>query len=177
MEARVYLAFWPVNHTKEHIMKKFLLSLALVAGSLVAPLLAVAGISISIGDPNYYGQIQIGNVPPPLIYANPIIVQPVPGYIAAPLYLRVPDYQVRNWRAYCGGYHACNRRVYFVNDSWYRNTYVPQYRHQHYPRQEFIRGPYRHYDNGHHYGHRKYDRHVDRGNHYNRDHRNHDKRH
>ena len=100
-------------------MKKFIISIAL----LTVPLLAMAniGVSINIGQPNYYGQIQLDNMPPPaLLYPNPIIIQPVPGVGYSPLYLRVPEVQYRNWRFYCGRYHACGRRVYFVTDIWVR---------------------------------------------------------
>jgi hypothetical protein len=144
-------------------MKKLLISLAL----LTAPLLAVAGISINIGEPNYYGQIQIGNERPQLLYAQPVIVQPSRVQYP-PLYLRVPPDQTspRKWRSYCGRYNACGRPVYFVNDNWYRNTYAPQYRHRHPPRQDYGRG---------HRGDRN--KHYDRGYDYNRDNRNYDKRH
>lgn len=145
-------------------MKKLLILTAL----LVSPLLAVAGISINIGEPDYYGQLQIGNERPQLLFADPIIIHRGPGRYP-PLYLRVPDYQARNWAAYCYRYNACGRPVYFVNDYWYRNTYAPRYRHHHH--RDYHRDYDRRYDrhdNGHHYGHDKRHR-EERSNH--RDHR------
>jgi hypothetical protein len=45
-----------------------------------------------------------------------------------PLYLRVPPGHAKNWSRHCGAYNACNERVYFVKDKWYRNEYAPRYR-------------------------------------------------
>lgn len=129
-------------------MKKILLSLALLA----SPLLAIAGISINIGEPDYYGQLQIGNERPPLLFAEPIIIEGRAGRYP-PLYLRVPDFEARHWARFCYKYSACGRPVYFVNDNWYRNTYVPRYRHDH-ARPDYGRRYDRH-DNGNHYGHDK----------------------
>jgi len=85
---------------------------------------------VSVGEPGFYGQIDIGHVAPPaLIYATPILVaRPAYGYVEQPLYLRVPPEHVRYWSRYCDAYHACGRHVYFVQDHWYNNVYAPQYR-------------------------------------------------
>jgi hypothetical protein len=107
-------------------MKKFLISLALFA----APLLAVAGISITIGEPDYYGVINIGNMRPQLLYPEPIIIQRGSANYA-PLYLRVPPGHAKHWSKHCAEYNACGRQVYFVSDSWYQNDFAPQYREKH----------------------------------------------
>ncbi|MFA5939864.1 MAG: hypothetical protein WC809_10965 [Sinimarinibacterium sp.] len=107
--------------------------MGLIATMLVAaPTLAAdVGVSISIGEPNFYGRIDIGGAPPPvLVYSQPVVVMQVPQ-AAPPIYLRVPPDQSGNWKQYCGAYGACDRPVYFVQDSWYHDVYTPHYRKQH----------------------------------------------
>lgn len=89
---------------------------------------ADVGVSVSLGEPGFYGRIDIGNVgQPQLIYAEPRIIGRMPDR-PAPIYLRVPPGHERNWAAHCRRYGACGQPVYFVRDDWYRNSYVPQYR-------------------------------------------------
>lgn len=89
---------------------------------------AKAGVSISVGEPGFYGRIDIGNYPPPrLIYGEPVIVRPVRTWYP-PIYLRVPPGHVKHWYKHCDAYGACGRPVYFVEDDWYRDVYVPRYR-------------------------------------------------
>ena len=68
--------------------------------------------------PGVYGRIDIGNAPPPpLIYAQPVIIQrpPAPVYVRQqPLYLHVPPGHAKKWSQHCSRYNACNRQVYFV---------------------------------------------------------------
>jgi hypothetical protein len=65
-----------------------------------------------------------------VLYSQPVVV--VNRYRnLSPIYLRVPNDHSRNWRRYCGRYNACSRPVYFVRDDWYRDVYVPRYRHIH----------------------------------------------
>ena len=111
-------------------MNKILVAAALV--TLSAP--AVAGdvaVSISVGEPGFFGQIQLGNVPPPaVVYARPVVVERVPEYRdAAPIYLHVPPGHEKHWSKHCREYNACGRPVYFVRDDWYNNEYVPRHRH------------------------------------------------
>ena len=87
-----------------------------------------AAVSISVAEPNFFGRIDIGGYPPPrLIYEQPIIVRPVKVW-SPPIYVRVPPVQARQWDRYCNQYGACGRPVYFVDDAWYRDVYVPRYR-------------------------------------------------
>lgn len=110
----------------------FLAAIAITATAVPA-LGADLGVSISIGQPGFYGQLDIGNVARPrVLYSRPIIIDRTPrGVVYEPVYLRVPPGHSRNWRNYCGRYNACGRPVYFVRDDWYNNVYVPYYR-QHY---------------------------------------------
>ena len=92
------------------------------------------GMSISAGQPGFYGRIDIGGVPQPprLVYAQPIVIEPARVAVAQPpLYLHVPPGHAKNWRKHCARYNACGQRVYFVQDSWYNSVYVPYYRGRH----------------------------------------------
>jgi hypothetical protein len=110
----------------------FWLVLGLLAAMSAARAADVSvGMSISVGEPGFYGRLDIGNYPPPaLVSPTPVIVQRV-AVEGPPLYLRVPPGHVRQWSRYCARYEACGRPVYFVQDRWYQQVYVPQYR-QHY---------------------------------------------
>lgn len=113
-------------------MKKllFIIVLSLFVARAYA---ADVGVSVSVGQPGFYGRIDIGNAPQPeLVYPQPIIIQPVPSYIVQePIYLHVPPGQAKHWKNYCGRYNACGQPVYFVRDRWYNNVYVPHYRAHH----------------------------------------------
>ena len=114
-------------------MKRVLLAAAIALGFAGAARAEVSvGASITIGDPNFYGVINIGEVPEPprLIYREPIIVEHV-HVVEQPVYMRVPPGHAKHWDKHCHEYHACNRKVYFVEDDWYEHRYVPVYREKH----------------------------------------------
>jgi hypothetical protein len=106
------------------------LGVAAIGGSAMAGDVAV---SITVGQPGFYGQINIGSIPqPPLVYAQPLVVQQAPEFVAAPpIYLHVPPGHEKHWSKHCAQYNACGRRVYFVRDDWYNNEYVPRYHQEH----------------------------------------------
>jgi hypothetical protein len=111
-------------------MKKLLLAFALLAGSSAA--MAQIGVSIDIGQPGFYGRIELGDFrQPPVYYAQPMIIERSPRYAPEPVYLRVPPGHMKKWSKHCGAYNACGRQVYFVKDEWYTNTYAPRYRSSH----------------------------------------------
>ena len=112
-------------------MKKTMFAAALLATSVAA--YAQVGVSINVGEPGFYGRIDIGNVaPPPVVYQQPIIVERSPRYVeSAPIYLRVPPGHQKHWEKHCHEYNACGQRVLFVRDDWYTNEYAPRYREQH----------------------------------------------
>ena len=119
-------------------VKLTVLILALVAATSIAftaaPALAAdVGVSVSVGQPGFYGRIDVGNFPQPqLIYPQPVLIQRVPVAVAPqPIYLRVPPGHAKNWRKHCYKYDACSQPVYFVRDDWYNNVYVPRYRTLH----------------------------------------------
>src|SRR5262245_12877161 len=98
-------------------------------------LAADVGVSVTVGQPGFYGHIDIGDFPQPaVIYPQPVVIQPVPvGVVGAPMYLRVPPGHYKHWAKHCAEYNACGRPVYFVRDSWYNNVYAPRYREMHGP--------------------------------------------
>lgn len=104
----------------------------LFAACLLAACSASAQVSITIGQPGFYGRIDLGGMAaPPVLYREPVIVERPARMVREPLYLRVPPGHARNWRKHCGKYHACGRRVLFVRDDWYLNDYAPRYRAEH----------------------------------------------
>jgi len=111
-------------------MKRILFATALAAAAVPA-LAADVGVSISIGQPGFYGRIDIGGYPPPqLIYTQPLVIERVPVN-RPPIYLRVPPKHAKHWRKYCHEYNACGERVFFVQNNWYSREYVPRYQNQH----------------------------------------------
>jgi hypothetical protein len=81
--------------------------------------------------PGVYGQVQLGNEPrPPLVYAQPMLIEPQP-VAAAPVYLHVPPGHAKNWRKHCHEYNACNRPVYFVRSAEYEPDYARRHQHDH----------------------------------------------
>ena len=110
-------------------MKTIALAAVLATASLSA--LAVdVGVSVNIGQPGFYGQINLGsNMVPQLVLPQPILIAPPPpNVVLAPLYLRVPPAYTKKWHKHCGEYNACGRQVYFVRDDWYEHEYAPRYR-------------------------------------------------
>ena len=118
-------------------MKRILIAAALVAASVTIPAIAAdVGVSVSIGQPGFYGQIDIGDFPrPQLIFAQPIMIEHG-SMMRPPIYLHVPPGHAKHWSRHCREYNACGERVYFVHDNWYDREYVPHYRERHGNRQE-----------------------------------------
>jgi hypothetical protein len=80
--------------------------------------------------PGVYGQVVIGNAPPPpVVYAQPVVAEPVvvePALVARPvqpIYLHVPPGHAKHWSKHCHEYNACNRPVYFVRSAEYEPGY------------------------------------------------------
>ena len=94
---------------------------ALSATAIAAP---NVGVSVTIGDPGFYGRIDIGRVPAPpvLVYEQPVVIVQRPVR-HQPIYLRVPPGHEKHWSKHYRKYDACGRPVYFVRDDWYREHY------------------------------------------------------
>lgn len=106
---------------------KTLLIPALLTACLSSPLAADTGISISVGEPGYYGVIETGDFPTPrLIYRDPVLVTRV-NNPEPPVYLFVPPGHAKRWHDHCHDYGYCGRPVYFVDEAWYEDVYVPEY--------------------------------------------------
>jgi len=118
-------------------MKRFLIAAALAATTVTTPALAAdVGVSVSIGQPGFYGRLDIGDYPQPqVIYRQPIVVERAP-MSRPPIYLRVPPGHAKHWSKNCHKYNACGERVYFVQDNWYSREYVPRYQEQHRDRRD-----------------------------------------
>jgi len=111
-------------------MKRLLLSTLLAASPLICAAQYGGGFTLQVGDPNFYGQINIDDGPPPqVLYSYPVVAIPTGEYYP-PVYLRVPPLYYQNWSQYCGYYNACYRPVYFVQEGWYSRFYRPYYRNQ-----------------------------------------------
>jgi len=119
-------------HNQKKIMKTTYLAAALLVLSTSAMAQNV-GVSVTVGEPGFYGRIDLGNFgPPPVVYQQPVIIERSTRYVqAAPLYLRVPPGHEKHWDKHCREYNACGQRVYFVKDDWYTREYAPRYREQH----------------------------------------------
>lgn len=138
-------------------MKHFLFIIMAIAFAVSAEA-ADVGVSISVGQPGFYGQIDIGNYPKPqIIYPKPVVIVPAHVGIAPPppVYLHVPPGHQKKWKKHCHKYNACDRPVYFVRNQWYNNVYVPEYQKRH-GHKGSGHGDYRAGgDNGHGKGHGK----------------------
>jgi len=116
-------------------MKHFLIIASIVAAFTLSTfsmtaLAADVGLSINIGQPNYYGRIDPNGYPQPqVIYRQPRAVNRIP-INQPPVYMRVPRNQAKNWRKHCRKYNACDERVLFVQDNWYNRQYAPRYQEQ-----------------------------------------------
>jgi len=129
-------------YTYRASMKRLFLVAALIVST--SPVLSAdLGVSVSIGQPGFYGRIDIGGYPPPqLIYPQPIIIERVP-VMRPPIYLNVPPGHAKHWSKNCHKYRACGERVYFVQNNWYNREYVPYYQGQQRYRREEYREDYR----------------------------------
>ena len=147
-------------------MKRFLIAAAIVAAAFTTPALAAdVGVSVSIGQPGFYGRLDIGDFPQPrVIYRQPIVVERGVRRDRPPVYLRVPPGYAKHWRKHCREYNACGERVFFVHNDWYEREYVPRYQERHRGRRDDRRDGGRHDDRGHgngrggHGGHDGHDR-------------------
>src|SRR5260221_4917054 len=110
-----------------------------LAGILAAGLSLTANAAdlpdpLGLGQPGFFGRIEIGSLPrpPKLIFPEPVIIQRAPAAVAPrPVYLHVKPGHEKNWSKHCRKYNACGQAVYFVEDRWYNDEYVPEYRKHH----------------------------------------------
>ncbi|HEX6703574.1 MAG TPA: hypothetical protein VF169_02335 [Albitalea sp.] len=111
-------------------MKRMILAAGLAAACATGWAQQV-GVSVSVNQPGVYGRIDIGHVPQPpvVVYQQPVVIAPTPVAVyQQPIYLHVPPGHAKDWRKHCGMYNACGQPVYFVQETWYQQHYVPAYR-------------------------------------------------
>ena len=130
-------------------MKKILSVALLAAASATTTFANDVGVSISIGQPGFYGRIDIGDYPQPtVIYREPRVIER--GYDdRAPIYMRVPPGHAKHWDKHCREYHACGERVFFVQDGWYTHEYAPRYKERHGNKHDDHRHDEQHRDDHH----------------------------
>ncbi len=140
-------------------MKRFLIAAAVAAATFTTPVFADdVGVSVSIGQPGFYGHLDIGDFPQPqVIYRQPIVIENGVQMDRPPIYLRVPPGHAKHWRKHCREYNACGERVFFVHEDWYNREYVPRYQERHRDRRDDRRDDDRNEDHGH-YKHDRHDR-------------------
>lgn len=105
-----------------------LIGIVCLLGCLSNPALAVeARGSATIDLGGFFGRIDIGGLPPPVLVApTPVIIAPQPhAVVRQPVYLRVPPGHAKHWAKHCHRYSACGQPVYFVQEGWYQSTYLP----------------------------------------------------
>ena len=109
-------------------MKNTISGFALVALALGISSAHAQYASVVIGgevSPGVYGRVEFGNAPPPpLVYAQPVVVVRDRRYVQ-PVYLHVPPGHAKKWSKHCHQYNACYRPVYFVKSAEYEPGYRP----------------------------------------------------
>jgi hypothetical protein len=133
-------------------MKRFLIAVAVAAVTVISfnttVFAADVGLSINIGQPDYYGRLDPNGYPPPrVIYRQPKAVNRV-QINQPPVYMRVPAKHAKYWSKNCRRYNACDERVLFVQDNWYRRDYAPRYQEQNGNRGNHNNGDRENYNNG-----------------------------
>jgi hypothetical protein len=84
-------------------MKRILIAMMITLIAATAANASDVGVSVSIGQPGFY--MNIGNVPPPAVYAHPVVVRPAPVVVyrtapvvvARPVYAHVPPGHAKHW--------------------------------------------------------------------------------
>ncbi len=115
-------------------MKHFLFVIIILVMVVASAEATDVGVSLSVGQPGFYGRIDVGNFPrPELMYPTPVVVAHVPVGVPAspPIYVNVPPGHAKHWSKHCHEYNTCGRPVYFVKNQWYNNVYVPEYQAKH----------------------------------------------
>src|SRR5260370_13215071 len=104
-------------------MKRFIFAATM---AVVVPAFgADVGVSVSVGEPGFYGRVDIGSFPPPtLVFPQPVVIRPAPVVVAPqPIYLHVPPGHSKHWSKHCHKYNAYAQPIYFLQDSWYNDVY------------------------------------------------------
>ena len=102
-------------------MKRILTAIAITLVAATAAQAADVGVSVSIGQPGFYGQFAVGHFPPPVVYAQPVVVRPASvvvyrpaPVVYRPVYAHVPPGHAKHWERYQHG-----QPVYYRHDGRY----------------------------------------------------------
>lgn len=137
-------------------MRAIIKIISLLTLGLAATTASAIDVGVTVAGqikPGVYGQVNIGTAPPPLVYAQPVLVMPQPQPLT-PIYMNVPPGHAKHWSKHCRKYNACGRPVYFVKTAEYERGYRGKHKKEKYD--------YDH-DRGHGRGHGKgHDKHRHR---------------
>ena len=108
-------------------MKQLLIAAAVVAATITSAHAADVGVPLTVGQPGFYGQIDIGNFPQPqVINPQPVII--LRGRTSARRFIFAYRRVTPNIGASTA---ACTTpaasALFFVQDNWYNREYVPRY--------------------------------------------------
>ncbi len=94
-------------------MKRILIAMMIILVAATAANASDVGVSVSIGQPGFY--LNIGNFPPPVVYAHPVVVRPAPARVVyQPVYVHVPPGHAKHWQRSHYGHP-----VYYRHDGRY----------------------------------------------------------
>ncbi len=94
-------------------MKRILIAMMITLIAATAANASDVGFSVSIGQPGFY--MNIGNFPPPVVYAHPVVYRPAPVVYTRPVYVHVPPGHAKHWNRHHHGhpaYHGHDGRYY-----------------------------------------------------------------
>lgn len=101
----------------ERLMKKIYPLLLFLSSVVTGACQAQAFFNATVGSefsPGVFGQINVGNAPPPPVYFQQPVVGGQAVYGAPPMYVYAPIDEAQNWGYFCGKYRACGMPVYFI---------------------------------------------------------------
>jgi hypothetical protein len=141
-----------MGQTVLHYARRMRAVMAVVCGGVVlaaslAPSVAQAGnlgISVDVlGEvlPGVYGQVNVTNHRPQLVYSQPLVIERTRFY-EPPVYLHVPPGHARKWEKHCYRYGACARPVYFVRSDEYSGAYYRRYEPRYVYREPYVQRDY-----------------------------------
>ena len=112
-------------------MRSKLAMSAIAVATVLGSAAYAGGVTIQVGEPGYYGPIELSDAPKPVLINPQAVVIEKERVVQEPTYVIVPAEQQRDWANYCARYEACGRPVYFVESRWYNDVYVPHYKSKH----------------------------------------------
>jgi hypothetical protein len=136
-----------MNTTFSTVASRLKLAVPLLAIALAGAAHAQAYVNVTVGGafaPGVYGQIVLGNnPPPPVVNVQPVIVGR-PVYGAPVMYVHAAPEESRDWGRYCNRYGACGHPVYFVEVNPHNRWW--EHHNEHLRGEDYYRKPvYRHH--------------------------------